>query len=93
VPEADSTDGLLDVLIVKRVSRLTVARMISVYQKGRYRDFPELISHYRTKSLRILTPEPEPVNLDGELIHSRDTKIQLLPGALRFFGPRTAWKG
>jgi YegS/Rv2252/BmrU family lipid kinase len=93
VPEASSTDGLLDVLIVKRVSRLTVARVISAYQKGRYSQFPELISHYRTQSLRIITPEPEPVNLDGELIHSRDTKIQLLPGALRFFGPRTAWKG
>ena len=44
VPEADSSDGLLDVLLVKKVSRLTVARVISAYQKGRYADYPELIS-------------------------------------------------
>lgn len=91
VPEADSSDGLLDVLLVKRVSRLTVARVIAAYQKGRYADYPELIAHYRVPSLRILTPEPEPVNLDGELIHSRDTQITVLPGRLRFFAPTDVW--
>lgn len=92
VPEADSSDGLLDVLLVKKVSRWTVARVIAAYQKGRYADYPELISHYQTTRLRIQTPEKEPVNLDGELIHSRDITIELLPGKLRFFGPAAAWK-
>ena len=91
VPEADSTDGLLDVLLVKKVSRLTVARVIAAYQKGRYSDYPELISHYRTTSVRILTPEKEPVNLDGELILSKDTTITVQPGRLRFFAPRAVW--
>ena len=91
VPEADSSDGLLDVLLVKKVSRLTVARVISAYQKGRYADYPELISHYRVPQVRIITPEPEPVNLDGELIHSEDTTVQVLPQKLRFFGPAAAW--
>ncbi len=91
VPEADSTDGLLDVLLVKKVSRLTVARVIAAYQKGHYSDYPELISHYRTTSVRILTPEKEPVNLDGELILSSDTTITVQPGRLRFFGPKAVW--
>ena len=92
VPEADSSDGLLDVLLVKKVSRLTVARVIAAYQKGHYADYPNLIAHYQTKRLRIVTPEKEPVNLDGELIHSRDITIQLLPGKLRLFGPAAAWE-
>ena len=78
-------------LLVKKVSRLTVARVISAYQKGRYADYPELISHYRVPQVRIITPEPEPVNLDGELIHSEDTTVQVLPQKLRFFGPAAAW--
>ena len=91
VPDANMFDGLLDVLAVKHVSRLTVARVIGAYQKGKYADYPELISHYRTSSLRIITPEEEPVNLDGELMISRDLSIRVLPGALRFFAPAGAW--
>ena len=92
VPEADSTDGLLDVLLVKKVSRLTVARVIAAYQKGQYASYPELISHYRVPWIRIITPEPEPVNLDGELVRSKDTTIRVLPQKLRFFGPAAAWE-
>ena len=91
VPEASMFDGLLDVLAVRHVSRLTVARVIGAYQKGKYADYPDLISHYRTRSLRIITPEEEPVNVDGELMMSRDLRIQVLPGALRFFAPAGAW--
>jgi len=91
VPEASMFDGLLDVLAVRHVSRLTVARVIGAYQKGKYADYPDLISHYRTRSLRIITPEEEPVNVDGELMMRRDLRIQVLPGALRFFAPAGAW--
>ena len=91
VPQASILDGILDILVVKAVSRLTVARVIGAYQKGLYADYPQFISHFRAKSLRILTPKPEPVNLDGELLHSRDLHIQVLPKALRFFAPAGAW--
>ena len=91
VPEASMFDGMLDVLAVKHVSRLTVAKVIGAYQKGKYADYPELISHYRTRSLRIVTPEEEPVNLDGELMMSRDLTVSVCPAALRFFAPAGAW--
>lgn len=92
VPEADIQDGLLDVLVVKKVSRLTVARVISAYQKGKFADYPHLITHCKTRSLRLIMPQEEPVNLDGELLTSRDVHIFVLPGALRFFAPAGAWK-
>ena len=91
IPEANIQDGLLDVLTVKKVSRLTVARVIAAYQKGHYADYPQLISHFRTRSLRITTPEKEPMNLDGELLLSRDITVKLLPGKLKFFAPKGAW--
>ena len=91
IPDANVQDGILDVLAVKKVSRLTVAKVISAYQKGRYADFPHLISHYRTKSLRITTPEEEPMNLDGELLLSKDISIRVVPEKLKFFAPTAAW--
>lgn len=92
VPEADARDGMLDVLVVKKVSRLTVARVIAAYQKGKYADYPHLIAYHRVKSIRIMTPEKEPMNLDGELLRSNDITISVLPGKLRFFSPVSAWE-
>ena len=91
VPEANIFDGVLDVLTVKKVSRLTVAKVIGIYQRGGYAQLPELISHYRTRSLRILTPKEEPVNVDGELMMRRDLSIEILPGAMRLFAPEGTW--
>ena len=92
VPEADIQDGLLDVLVVKKVSRMTVARVISAYQKGKFADYPHLITHCKTRSLHLVMPREEPVNLDGELLTSRDVQISVLPGALKFFAPEGAWR-
>jgi YegS/Rv2252/BmrU family lipid kinase len=93
VPEASIQDGMLDVLVVKKVNRITVAQVISAYQKGNYASRPDLIQHFRVPSLRIETPEPEPVNLDGELLRTPTVEIQVLPGSLTFFAPETAWQG
>lgn len=92
IPTATSQDGLLDVLVVKKASRLTVARVIAAYQKGKWADYPKYITHYRTREIRIITPEKEPVNLDGELLMEKDITIKVLPGALRFFAPVSAWE-
>lgn len=92
MPGADIQDGLLDVLIVKHVSRLTVARVISAYQKGKFADYPHLITHCQTQALKLVMPQEEPVNLDGELLTCRDVEIELLPGALKFFAPQSAWE-
>lgn len=91
VPTASSQDGLLDVLVVKKASRFTVARVIAAYQKGKWADYPKYITHYRTDRVRITTPEKEPVNLDGELLPEKDITIKVIPGGLRFFAPRGAW--
>lgn len=90
VPEASMTDGLLDVLVVNKVSLITVAKVISAYQKGRYADFPHLISHYRTDSIRISTPTKEPINLDGEMLMLDDMTITIPKEKLTLFIPRAA---
>ena len=53
VPEADPRDGLLDVLLVKKITRAQVPGLIGKYKAGRYKELPEYITHYRTDRLEI----------------------------------------
>ena len=88
VPEADPTDGLMDVLVVEKVSRLKVLAVIGKYKNGRYRDYPHLIRHYKTKELTISCEKDTPVNLDGELMTAKDIRFTIADKKLRFFYPK-----
>ncbi len=88
VPEAEPDDGLLDVLIVKKVNLLQVAGVIGKYQKGRYADYPQLIRRVRCRTVRIECERENVVNVDGEAIRTADAQIELIPQAIRFFYPR-----
>ncbi len=88
VPEADPADGMLEVLLVRDVSRLKVLQVVGKYKNGRYADYPELIRHVRTDHLTIHCDAPTPVNLDGELRIAQDVEIALAEQKLRFRYPR-----
>ena len=88
VPEAEPDDGLLDVLLVKKVSLLQVAAVIGKYQKGTYADYPALIRHERCTALTIRCDSESVVNIDGEALYTDALDISLVPKALRFFYPK-----
>lgn len=88
VPEADPTDGLLDVLLVKKVSRLQVAQVIGKYKNGEYKSLPQFVRHFRTTHLRIRCDKPSSINLDGELRISDVIDISVAKEKLRFFYPK-----
>ena len=88
VPEADPADGWLDVLLVKKVSRLQVPLIIGKYKNGRYAQLPQLVRHLRTKELKIRCDQATPINLDGELRMAQVVDFELADEKLRFFYPR-----
>ena len=88
VPAADPTDGVLDVLIVKKVSRLKVAQVVGKYKAGKYAEFPDLIRHLRTDHIRIRCDKPTTINLDGELRTAEEVDISVAKEKLRFFYPK-----
>ena len=81
-------DGILDVFIVKKVSLLTLARLIGKYAAGKADDYPEYITHLRTDRVEISFNEENVVNIDGEAIFARDVKMRLIPGAMKLVVPR-----
>ena len=88
VPEADPTDGLLDVLIIDKVSRLQVAQVIGKYKAGRYQELPNLVRHFKTDRVVIRCDGPTAINLDGELRVSDVVDIRIADEKIRFFYPK-----
>ena len=93
VPEADPTDGLLDVLLVKKVSRLQVAAVVGKYKNGRYAELTDLIRHFKTDRVKIICDKPTSINLDGEQRTAQTIEISVAKEKLRFFYPaQLSWK-
>lgn len=88
VPDADPTDGMLDVLLVKKVSRLKVLQVIGKYKDGKYAKYPELIRHFRTDKVKITCDKPTSINLDGELRTAQVVEMSLAKEKIRFFYPK-----
>ena len=88
VPEADPTDGLMDVLLINKVSVLKVAQVIGKYKAGRYAELHNLVRHFRTKQVVIRCDKPTPINLDGELRVSDTVTFRIADKKIRFFYPK-----
>jgi len=89
VPEADPADGLMDILLVDRVSRRRVLSLVKTYARGGYQELPEIIRHIRTDRITIRRDGAFSVNIDGEIIQKEGITIQLIPKAIRFLLPKT----
>ncbi len=88
IPEADPADGKLDVLLVKKISRLQVPAVIGKYKNGRYKELPELVRYIQTDAITIRCDKPTSINLDGELRTAQTVNMAVAEEKLRFFYPR-----
>lgn len=88
VPEADPTDGLLDVLLIRKVSVLKVAQVIGKYKAGRYKELSNLVRYFKTKQVSIRCDKPNAIQLDGELRLSDKVEIAIAEEKIRFFYPK-----
>lgn len=88
VPEADPADGLLDVLLVRKVRRLEIPAVIGKYKNGCYAQLPDLVRHFRTDRITIRCDKPTPINLDGELRTAQVVDISIAKEKVRFFYPK-----
>jgi len=87
VPEARPDDGLLDILLVNKVSRLGLFRVIGKYAKGRYSELGDLVEHLRGTSLTVERETPFVINVDGEAMVSSRVEFALVPRGVRFICP------
>ena len=88
IPEADPADGMLDVLLVKKVSRSQVPFIIGKYKDGRYKELSDIARYVKTDSIRITCDKVRPINLDGEIRNAQVVEVSVAKEKIRFFYPK-----
>lgn len=90
VGEAMPDDGVLDMLLVRKVSLFTFLRLVGKYAKGLYRQYPELILDYHGQEVSFSAREPVTVVVDGEVMRDTAFTVRLSEKKVNFFYPAGA---
>ena len=88
IPEADPSDGKLDVLLVKKITRMQVPAIIGKYKNGRYKELSRVARYIKTDRVKIICDKPTPINLDGELRMDQTIEMSVAKEKIRFFYPK-----
>lgn len=82
-PHAELDDGLLDVVLTDRATRLDVIRELPRIQLGGYLKNPK-VTELRAREVSIDTEEPVRIDIDGDMIGFTPATVVALPGKVRF---------
>jgi diacylglycerol kinase (ATP) len=82
-PHAELDDGLLDVILTDRATRLDVIRELPRIQRGGYLKNPK-VTETRAREVVIESDEPMAIDVDGEMVGFTPARLKVLPKALRF---------
>lgn len=94
-PKASLSDGLLDIVVVKKMSRMkmvwAILKQIQSGQPGLHEEmnFHEReISYFQAEKLIIHNPSLAPFHIDGEPVPTdKKFEIEILPGAFKLLQP------
>lgn len=86
-PKASPFDGALDYVIINPVSKLKIPGLVKVYESGNHETL-DICNMGRCETMEIESENDMPVNLDGELIHRKKVKFEIVKKALRFIVPK-----
>jgi len=91
-PHSRNDDGLLEVCLVKPVSRITFLRLMNAYKKGEHLEDPRFQKHIvyrRAKRVEIEAQSPDfPCSLDGEVIYGQHIRAEVEERTVRFAVPK-----
>ena len=101
-PSADLQDGILDVILVRKMSRLRIAGVLSKYKEGRHIDqdgmvVPDLknvMLYFRAQEVHIAPVNRTSViiNVDGECEPASRLDAIVMPKAANFVLPNIVWE-
>lgn len=90
VPEAMPDDGVLDMLLVPKITLPTFARVIGKYAKGRYKELPDLVIDYHGQEVTYSSPKELYTVVDGEVLRGKAFTVRLSEKKVNFFYPARA---
>ncbi|UYQ91997.1 YegS/Rv2252/BmrU family lipid kinase [Chitinophaga horti] len=84
-PDADMADAMLDVVFIREITLRDRLFNLHKVRRGEHEGVP-FISKVRTRGIRISSPAPLDVHLDGEYTKGKDFSIMIAPCKYRFRG-------
>jgi len=96
-PEASLADGLLDVILVKTMGLLRIAKVLAQYKSGKHlengqvrQELRDVVTFLRGREVQLRTLDERPivVTRDGECAPLQQLHAQVEPGALRVVLPK-----
>ena len=87
-PKSVNNDGLLDVCLFKTMTFLGLGLIIGPYTKGKHLDHKNRkIVYRRVKELKVVSPAPIDMCVDGEMYKGKTFNLKIKPGAVKFVLP------
>ncbi len=87
-PDSKMTDGIMEFLLVRKVSRLMMFRLVPEFMNGTHRRFTKQIRMGACKKFSMTSDRPLYIHADGEIFTSfgsnlRKVSFEILPNALK----------
>jgi YegS/Rv2252/BmrU family lipid kinase len=90
VPDADPSDGALDVFMARDISRLRFLSLVSKYHAGTHLDdlgARDIFIYKRCGGVSVTSRDAMHVAVDGEVYLTRSASFKIVPEAVRFVTP------
>ena len=94
-PRSKNDDGLLEVCLVRPISRFMFLRLLGPYTNGNHLDdprFEKIIAYRRGKTVHVEAPKGFAFSLDGEVVEKNDFTVEVIPGGVKFAVPKAPVK-
>jgi len=91
LPRADVADGVMDAVIIKKISRFTFLKLVKKYKNGTYIDdskYDKFITYKKCKKLTLRSKNNLAYSLDGECGMTNEINIEIIEKAINFVVPR-----
>ena len=91
-PRAKTDDGLIEVCLVKPISRLRIVKILDPYTKGQHLDDPalqDIVVYRQAKNVEIKANPGFAYSLDGEIIYEDHFTVEIVPAVLDLAVPES----
>ena len=89
-PRSKPDDGLIEVCLIKPISRLRFVQILGTYTEGKHLDdekMQDIVVYRQAKKVDIVAPEGFAYSLDGEIIYENRFSVEIAPAAVNFAVP------
>ncbi|MBF0385290.1 MAG: diacylglycerol kinase family lipid kinase [Candidatus Omnitrophica bacterium] len=88
----DVSDGLLDVVVVRKANLSLLKLIVTTLIKRERPDNFELVEHWQGKDIIISSSRKQVVQCDGEVLEKIPLHIKIIPGAIKVLVPKKKGK-